>query len=331
MVENTRMGTRILDTAVDQRATHLTSTAAPLTYAYLASNVYSGSTLVACLLGSHPAVATVGELGSQFPLVTYTCSCGQLVADCPFWVDWEKQARRQGIGWTPLERKLARVTFQEEPDWLARLCYYHFPWKALDRLRDYLYPARSFYRAKAAWAIDRSVQLASILCRMQGTTVFLDTTKDPTRYRYLAEHGAVRPKMIALVRDGRATMNSMMKNLGWSPAQAVRNWLGCNRHLERVIAHYVAPSDLYRLRYEDLCREPARVLAALCRFLEVDERVPADFWAGKSLHIVGNRMRHRFANDIRLDESWRQDLTGEQLAFFEAHAGRQNRHYGYVD
>lgn len=59
---------------------------------YIAGSSYSGSTLMDLLLGSHPAVESLGE-AKKIPFVQASvrngiearCNCGELVADCGFW------------------------------------------------------------------------------------------------------------------------------------------------------------------------------------------------------------------------------------------------------
>ena len=59
---------------------------------YIAGSSYSGSTLMDLLLGSHPAVESLGE-AKKIPFVQASmgkgaqakCNCGSLVAECGFW------------------------------------------------------------------------------------------------------------------------------------------------------------------------------------------------------------------------------------------------------
>src|SRR5207302_7960282 len=64
---------------------HGVTTAMP-TCVYIASPSFSGSTVLAMLLGRHPEIATIGEMkGGQEDLATYACSCGTRFIKCPFW------------------------------------------------------------------------------------------------------------------------------------------------------------------------------------------------------------------------------------------------------
>ena len=56
---------------------------------YIMGHGFSGSTLLTFLLGSHPQIATVGELGIAPRAKTnpeeYFCSCREPIRDCGFW------------------------------------------------------------------------------------------------------------------------------------------------------------------------------------------------------------------------------------------------------
>lgn len=306
-----------------------TTAAGPLTYAYLSSAPHAGSTLIAFLLGAHPEVSTVGEFGAAIRRDLH-CSCGALVTGCPFWSAWVERARAEGIDFTP-----GAPGLQAEPPpgggLLEDLFYYPFRWTPASRLRNRLYPTTRGPARRATEAVDKSVRLARLLCRMRGTSVFLDTSKNPFQARFLAAHPDVRTRLIFLMRDGRGVLKSLMEKEGWSREKAVGSWAWCARTTERIAARYLDPGDVYRLRLEDLCGDPEGTRAALFRFLGVDDGATLDFSDRSRFHIIGNSMRLRFNGEVRLDERWRTSLTPEDLAYFEARAGAINRRYGYGD
>ena len=83
-----------------------------------------------------------------------------------------------------------------------------------------------------------------------------------------------------------------------------------------------------RLRYEDLCANPAAVLQDVHRFAGVSAIAEADL-NGREQHVLGNRMRLVNINDIRVDEKWKTLLKPEDLAAFERIAGPLNRSFRY--
>ncbi len=78
--------------------------------AYILSANYSGSTLLAMLLGSQPEAFTMGEM--RVPALqnpdTYRCSCGELIKQCGFWNEVSKRMAQKGIaGFTIVNPRLS--------------------------------------------------------------------------------------------------------------------------------------------------------------------------------------------------------------------------------
>ena len=69
-----------------------------------------------------------------------------------------------------------------------------------------------------------------------------------------------------------------------------REWRRSNESADCII-NTLPQSRWTRVRYEDLCAQPRRVMEGLCRFLELDpDRINLDF-RSKPQHVVGNGMR----------------------------------------
>lgn len=296
---------------------------------YLTSVEHSGSTLLACKLGDHPEISTVGEFGTPFP-ENGKCSCGHLYNICPVWRNWEEKAKNSGIDFS-----LGNFDINVLPDpkggFWEDLFYYQFPNKIFDHLRDLLFlpfPARM---QKVKKQIYKSIQLAKALCELQETKVFLDTTKNPIQIRFLQQHPDIDLKVICLVRDGRGVMNSLLtKETTYTPESAVDSWLWGIRNMQRAVKHYMGGKNVYFLRLEDLCYSPDEKLSELYSFIGVNEDDVQFNDSQKHRHIVGNRMRLFFDGTIRKpDESWRKELSKHNIALFEKKAGHVNRMYGY--
>lgn len=69
--------------------------------AYILAASHSGSTLLSMLLGSHPRVATVGELklsaSAMGKISRYRCSCGEFIRQCNFWRKVKKGMAARGF------------------------------------------------------------------------------------------------------------------------------------------------------------------------------------------------------------------------------------------
>ncbi len=301
-------------------------TATPVRYVYLCSAMHSGSTLLSCLLDAHPEVASVGELGSHVAR-TGTCSCGASYGECPFWIRLEERAREIGLDYEIGKPGIDLQPRNDSSAWES-LFYHQFPHPIVNRLRDLLYRPGSRLRKAAAIAAEKSAALARLVCELRDASTFLDTTKNPFQPRFLVNHPEIDLKVIALVRDGRAVMNSIRKRYGYSREDAVASWIWANRNIERVIGHEIPAEAVFRIRHEDLCRSPRETMSRLFDFLEVaDVELPSTEVGDR--HIIGNVMRRRFSGEIAIDEAWRQDLSDDDLAYFESQAGAMNRRYGY--
>ncbi|HCY86053.1 MAG TPA: hypothetical protein DHV36_13030 [Desulfobacteraceae bacterium] len=297
-------------------------------YVYLTSAPHSGSTLIACLLAAHPMVSTVGEFSSPFS-PSEKCSCGSRYGDCNFWADWKQQAADAGIAFDPGKQALKLAP---EPGSLTdSFYYYQFSKRAVARIRDTLFKRMFPLKTKTfSRRLRTSVDLAGILCGREKTRIFLDTSKNPFQIRFLRDCPNINLKVIFLVRDGRAVMNSLLsKETIYTPQSAAETWRWCNKTGQGICDTYVPEKNLFHLKLEALCDNPGDTLAQLGDFLELDGVPDLDF--NSDYHIVGNYMRHTFDGIIRPhDEKWRQHLSRENLDIFNRIGGRMNREFGYM-
>ena len=113
-------------------------------------------------------------------------------------------------------------------------------------------------------------------------------------------------------------------------AQAARQWRRSNEEALHLLAT-LRPSRWIDLRYEALCADPEGQRRRLFRFLALDpaEACPVDQFRQAAGHVIGNGMRLDTAAIIAADHRWRSVLTSEQLAAFDAVAGRLNVRLGY--
>lgn len=301
----------------------------PIDYVYLCSAPHSGSTLVSCLFSASPSVSTVGEFASDFS-PAQKCSCGEAYGRCRFWKDWEMLAKASDIPFQP--GKLGINLQPVQGDFLDSLFFYQFSWPWLTRMRDAameaLWPKKSV-EIKAI--LDRSVQMAQILCKKQRNRIFIDTSKNPFQIRFLSQCLDINLKVIFLVRDGRAVMNSLLsKERVYTPETAIQTWLWCNRVLKDLCATYLNSDAVFFMTLESLCRDPDREIRRLAEFVGVDAQDVQNIEDWPEMHIIGNSMRHSFDGRVRPhDEKWRTQLSSENLSLFESMAGKENRAFGY--
>jgi hypothetical protein len=109
---------------------------------------------------------------------------------------------------------------------------------------------------------------------------------------------------------------------------AAREWSRIHRECDRMVRK-LATNACIRVHYEDLCRDPDATLAKIYDFLGLNVDSSDLQFRSSEHHILGNQMRLRSTEEIRLDEKWKSGLTEKDLEVFEEIAGKSNRFYGY--
>jgi hypothetical protein len=299
---------------------------------YIMGHGYSGSTLLTFLLSTHPQIATIGELGiaphakAELRPEDYLCSCRSPVRDCGF---WQRVSREMGERGQPFDIWDADLDFRARKGGLADVLL-----RAVQR-GPVLETARTAgirlvpgARREMDRIVSRIGSLAEIVAGIKGCDVFLDSSKRPERATLMQRSGEFDMRVIHLVRDGRAVSWSSMKHLGIGPEDAARSWLADNQGSEHARRYF--PADRWMtLRYEDLCADPNGTLARIHGFAGLPSRNGFHNFRAVDHHIIGNQMRLSSTSEIRLDESWKNALTPEQMAAIDRLVAPLNRRYGY--
>ena len=302
-------------------------TARPLVFILAPS--YSGSTLLAFLLSRHPQIATIGErkATSMGSIAEYQCSCGELILECEFWQSVTAYCRSRGIDFSVesfdtelrsnsgLANRLVRTTVRGEV----------FEWARTAALKILPGSKAALHRS-----IIRNTEIADAVCAIQQKQYFLDSSKTPARLKHFAASGLWHLKVINLHRDGRGVANSNRKHLDTSMRDASATWARDAAEIDRL-THQLRDVPVVTIRYEDLCREPEKVLATITDELGLNrmDLQPQAFKEGNH-HILGNSMRLNSVSEIRFDETWRSELSEQELQDFDAKAGEVNRALGYA-
>jgi len=298
-----------------------------INYIYLHSVEHSGSTLVACLLGAHPSVSTVGEFTIDFSQEG-KCSCGSPYTECQLWQMWKSKSIENEIDF-----RIGNLEINLQPkhnnDRFEDLFYYHFNSKLFDQMKRFLFKKTKYYKSVEK-KIDKYLMLSQQLCEIDNTSIFLDTSKNPYQASFMAQHPKIKIKLISLVRDGRAVMNSLIEKEKYTPIHAINAWKWGNRNIERIKKNYFESENIFELKLEDLCHHPEEIKKQLFEFIGVNYVDSIDYTDKKNRHIVGNYMRHKFDGTIRKTDSvWKTQLSKANLSLFEAEAGKMNKRYGY--
>lgn len=319
--------------------------------AYIQAASHSGSTLLAMLLNSHPAVCTVGELKitALGDVQRYRCSCGAPILQCPFWCGVTADMRAAGFDFEigqpgthfgALDSALAR-----------RLLRPLYRGGAFEWLRDAALACIPGWNPFVAATQARNAALVGSVLARSGKQVIVDSSKIGMRLRFLLRNPALDVRVVRVKRDGRAVALTYMdpehfadasnpalrgggsgasrdgERLG--TAAAAREWLRSNEEAEAMLAS-VAPERRLEVSYEGLCRDTEGTLRRIFAFLGVDPVAQRPAFRAAPHHVVGNGMRLDSSSEVRLDERWRDALSATDLQAFDAVAGPMNRRLGYT-
>lgn len=266
---------------------------------YIAGGGHSGSTILSLILGTAPEIYTAGEIKFynqhkilDHPMWNYienVCMCGREANDCLFW---------QGVA----------AQANEELD----IFHYSNLSEKVSSLLKILWP---FYRvpkntkAEQDYRLLKSVYLEA-LKEKASTKYILDSSKSVSRLMHLKSHPNLDVKVIFLVRDGRAYVNSYRKAYQKGFFRWIAQWIVNNA---LTLAYLNKENiDYYYLSYNALCTEPDAALAAIGDKFGI--HVPENYVQlvhNTEYHIrAGNPSRSGLANfsGLELDDKWRSEM-----------------------
>jgi hypothetical protein len=303
--------------------------------AYILSANFSGSTLLAMLLGVQPEATTVGEMRApHVDVEDYQCSCGQHIKKCAFWSDVSRLMAKRGVPDFDIGRAGLSIHDVENP-YVHRLLNPLPRGPLLEAVRTVGLSISPSWPRHRRQIQQRNAAFAAVLRELTGAKIVIDSSKIALHLKYLLQSDALKIKIVRLVRDGRAvTVSAIGHGLKRDSrpetvAAAAKSWRDNNEASERILAETPASQWMF-VKYEELCKAPEETLRGICKFLGMDsQNIVLDFRA-RTQHVLGNEMRLKSGSDIRLDERWRTALSKEDLAVFEGVAGDLNRKYGYT-
>jgi hypothetical protein len=314
----------------------------------------SGSTILDIVLGNHPQIESVGEVGNLMRngwisreslrgidrkrLRRPICTCGKRLdvlyveaaeEACPFWSrvrdEWIERTDGEGIEAYP---KLQN-DFELKRRW-PRLLYERRRPSA--RFGSYATLTRAFFESIRA---------------LSGKSLIVDSATDPIRTFALWMVPGIEVYAIHLVRDGRGVVTSHRKSfekdlkagIMWDhearPAwkTAVR-WVVKNLASEWVCSR-LGPDRTMRVRYEDFVADPKSALGRIGSLIGLDLTDVADAAsAGEPMqaghNIGGNRTKKSGLITLRADEQeWRRALSPTEQRLSWVLMGWLMRRYGY--
>lgn len=291
---------------------------APLKVLYIAGMGRSGSTLLDRLLGSSPAITSVGELKYLWErglLENQLCGCGIPFGACEFWQAVLRTALGEAYAsraeeLNDLRRRVDRVRYL--PAMLAQSTGWKHLWAG--------------YAAGYQAYTQVLQRLLAGIVEVSGRPVILDSSKDPSPAYLLSTMENVELYVLHLVRDSRAVAYSWQRKKrrpeiteheAYIPQPPVWrtsiDWA--------LINSAVAPLSLRlgsryrRLRYEALLNQPQAHVAEIIAWLGLPEAA-APHIDGRTIHleanhsVSGNPMRfERGQIGLRLDTEWQTGMS----------------------
>lgn len=295
----------------------------------LETSAFSGATLLSFLLGTHPHIATVGEMSGLITNANvdeYLCSCGKKIKCCEFWASVKTAMANRGFEFDVANFE---TQFNHGPRLMKRLREGFLPNRTLDTLRNTILFALPGEGRQNKAVVDRNIAFIESVLEVTNKNVFVDSSKGSFRLKALYRFSSFDMRAIHLVRDVRGVVASTLRR-GLSPnaASAAQDWVRTHRRTEITLKPW--PKEKYiRVRYEDVCLNPESTLEKIYDFCEVDPDSRITDFRKLSHHIIGNEMRLRSESEITLDERWKEQLTPDQLKEIEQIAGPVARRYGY--
>jgi hypothetical protein len=296
---------------------------------YILSNGRSGSTLLDLLLGTHPAIWTLGEaqiLPWELKEDRLPCGCGKKLTICEFWQPILTQI--------PLDEADYPIEYFREKHRAGRA----IRWAHLYDIIRHQPSVRRRAGIAAYGAINAryfsAVKSAAERQMKRPMSWLVDASKDIYRLFWLQQSDHFDLRIIHLTKDPRAFVYSMTRASPYDTRQKrlrfTGRWIFENALQSRLCTDPALSKSVYRLQYEELAKRPGKTMASLGKWLGVDPTgfATEEFRQQENHAIAGNLMRWR-AGEIRLDGKWQRGLPTTHQNAIWALSGALARKYDY--
>lgn len=293
------------------------SAVAKIPIIYILSSPRSGSTLLEIMLNGHQEIRSIGEVRRLDEALEedWFCSCGISISQCGFW--------------QKIESSMENMT----ETYYDPLSFYKRHLSAI------IYPNRQ----EAQYYALPSYNLFKAILGNTSAKIIVDSSKAHWRLIYLMRSGLFDVKVIHLIRNGKAVLNSRKKVFRRpqvdfnDKTRAQPSWKSSIRWIARnLIAHkisrFIDNGKYSMIFYEDLAKHPENVMRKICKDFGLSyERALIEPEIKDFHHLGGSRWVYQKNGPLRIqyDESWMSQLVRKDEIVFNIVAGWLNRYYGY--
>jgi len=302
------------------------------TFITIQTTAFSGATLLSILLGGHPEITTIGELGglvSTDDPDEYLCSCGQRIKECEFWHSVTVAMSNRGYEFDVAN---FQTNFKNSgPQFIQKLRVGSVRNNYIDSFRDSVLFSLPSEKRKIKAHAGRNVALINSILEVTDKEILIDSSKNRMRLRALRKFSKLDIRAIHFVRRVEGVVASQVRRgRGSDVARLARDWV--KRHDRIGITLAAWPQEKHTLvRYEDLCQQPESTLLRVIDFCGAAPNLKRSNFQEITHHVIGNPIRLKPITEIKLDERWKTELTTIQIQEINRVAGSLNKHYGYSD
>ena len=309
----------------------------------------SGSTVLDKFLGSHSDCFSLGEINhfTEEFIKNSICSCGVGQQECPFWSKMMRHINQE------FQTDLLR-----NPDAFSTNCKIgkgsaFIRWLKLIDFLLYYSGNFPFVFRRIKEAMQNNIFLYRKVFDKVQENILIDSSKDVIRALFLEKllKAEIECKHIFLVRDGRATVNSILKreyrllkkendskkekcatfksHVKIDFKSAVFQWKKVNKKIKLLLD--VFKRDNYCLiKHEDFCKDPKSTFNNISNYLGVEWEDSMLDLTKKTHHMVGGNASRINAKSIQpSEEIWTTSFSDHDLLLFNKSAGQLNERFGY--
>jgi hypothetical protein len=244
---------------------------------YIAASGHSGSTLTDLLLGSQPRIAGFGELKNLSDVQQGRIAKG--LCTCGAKLD-------KCHVWAPVLNQMVRKGL------------------SLD-MNDPTHPDFIRFSEVMFYALQKQTDSDAIV----------ESSKGLKRFELFAKVPSFEPKLLHIVRDGRAVAYSNQRK-GRDLMESLKGWMRQQENILKFKNNFLNDRTYLRVKYEDIASNPSEKVSEMVTFLtgHAPEFIDLD-WAEHTRHnIGGNRMRRGESSSIEADIKYLTALSETEWA-----------------